>query len=131
MVWNLLDTKDATLQASYLPECHAMSTGKESSTVCNNMLLPSSWSSNPWRLGWQKQDTRVKLLECLPDDITCIPENLKLHQHRRDKMKSQSSILFIRSRKWKLLNKCLTQNICNLAPIFFIMVRRSTLLFRG
>ena len=59
-VRNLSETKDATLQDSYLPECHGMSTCKELSTICNNKLPLSSWSSIPRRLGWQKQDIRVK-----------------------------------------------------------------------
>jgi len=98
-----------------------MSAGTELSTVCSNMLPPTSRSSNPRRLGRQKQDTRMKHRKYLPDDTTCIPAKSKLHQHRQEKMKPQSSILFIRSHIWKLLNKYLIQNSCNLAPIFFFL----------
>jgi hypothetical protein len=56
----------------------------------------------------------------------CASKKLKASQHRRDKMKSQSNILFTRSSIWNLLNKYLIQNSCNLVPIFLIIGRHST-----
>jgi hypothetical protein len=94
---------------------------KELSTVCSNnrCWLHLHSPAIPDDLDDRSKTHAWNIVRYLPDDTTCIPENLRLLQRRRDKMKSQSNILFIRSRVWNLLNKYLIHNSCNLAPFSF------------